>query len=717
MRKKAFAITFLFASIVSSLYSGLGIPSVEDLKTMNIVVDLKEPSFENGEMKTDQGGIIEADGIRLQARKIRYIKKKEGEVQISRVEAEGDLLFEYHGRVFVGDRISYDFISHTGEIINPRASIDSWFIGGERIVIHSDRSFTVYNTYITTCEHEHTGWQIQADEATVKNDNIARIKNVRFQFIKIPLLWIPRMSADLSESFDIPISYRISGGASAGLWLSMRYKLFATDATNVYAKFDIRTRKGVGGGIETEYEPDGSDTHLYTRNYIARDGSLLQRDQNTRYQLAGKFYTTIKDERYTFDGKWDKLSDKDMTSDYRDHGLRLDTAEKTEFNIRRRDEDSITWVSAKARVNSFQTVKQELPMLNGTIRPVNIANTGIINESSASLGLLDYQYAKELEGLNDFHSVRSEIKTEFYRPFHPTEGVNILPEVGGNLICYENSPFNRAETLFAGFVGGRAEADFFRTDRGKKKVITPYIAYRFRTSPTSNPNQHYIFDIDDGYARLHQATLGIEHQIFTKYDTRLFRSLTANLWTHYFIDTPVLEKAIPKTYGSIVWNPTESVTTTFESAWDHIHDEIGYFNARCSMTVTEDLAFSAEGRYRNKYEWRKSDRDNFMMESFFDQSTLVNTILSDRRTTVLLHGFYRLNPTFAFESEFRHGTARKGEPAYNEYECSLLGYLDCGWDMRLSYSQREYDHAFSFSIKLRPGAHEDSCEQIQNWLR
>ena len=79
-----------------------------------LMIDLKNPSFSQGIISTEEGGVISGQGLRIQGKKIQYINRLENGIRVQRIIAEGDLMLEYANRAFVGSKLDYDFTSQTG---------------------------------------------------------------------------------------------------------------------------------------------------------------------------------------------------------------------------------------------------------------------------------------------------------------------------------------------------------------------------------------------------------------------------------------------------------------------------------------------------------------------------------------------------------------------------------------------------------------------------
>jgi hypothetical protein len=95
-------------------------------------------------------------------------------------------------------------------------------------------------------------------------------------------------------------------------------------------------------------------------------------------------------------------------------------------------------------------------------------------------------------------------------------------------------------------------------------------------------------------------------------------------------------------------------------------------------------------------------RTSFSIPSAHRQAS--STPLSDRRDTLLLHIFCRLDPQWALEYRSRHGWNRKVQPYYTEFDVDLIGTLRSSWHIKLSYQHRENDHhRFAVNLQLAGG--------------
>lgn len=684
---------------------------VQEGFTEGITVDLREPLYEDGILSSDKGGVITAPHMRIQALHIRYTRKVIDAVPVLTIEAEGQLIVEFGEYLFIGKKLFYDFQKKEGIIYDGRTSVEPWFFGGEKIELRADGSYLIYNGYLTTSEKDQPEWGLYAGRVHVEEEHYLKAQQVQLRLQNYPILWVPSLTANLDSIFDSPIRYRFRWGGKQGPRLGLTYEVFSWERWKTFIRFDYRLTRGPGGGVETRYRSADHKTEFQSINYIARDSSLLDPHEKVRYRFEGMFKTLLDQDKLSVLMTYDKISDRDMPSSYYDRDFDFDPSERTQLLIRRQEENWIGNFYTRLRVNSFQTVKQELPTLAMSFKPIDSPKTGIIFENWANVSYLDFKYSKHLVNVHDYSSTRFEYRPTLYRPF-VYGPVTMTPEAGFVGIFYGSSPNRDSQWLSLGLAGCNVETQLYRYYGTFKHVINPYTSYRYYSSPTSSPHEHYIFDITDGWARLNQLTFGMRNSLFSKHGNCISRLFYADIYTHAFFDSPTMRRTFPKLYGKFVFSSLQTIRHTVQTAWDFEHGQLDHFNFRSEWTLSADFAVAAEYRHRSAYSWRKVDPDNFFLDNFRSEESLLHSALSDRRDTLLLHFFYRFHPNWACEFSSRQGWNRRREPSYLEYEIDLLTTIQTAWHLRLSFQHRENDNRVAMYINVglkRPD--ENCCER------
>lgn len=691
---------------------------VEDVFAQGIKADLRAPVYTDGVLKTEQGGVITGPDFRIQAQKIVYTRKMVEGSPVYTIEAEGDLLMEFGESVFIGDRLLYDFQEKSGIIYFGRTMVEPWFFGGDEIHFCQDGSYVLYNGFVTTSENSCMNWEISADCVKLNACKDVFAKNIKFRICRFPVLWIPSLKANLDEIFDSPVRYYFRWGGRQGPRAGLVYEFFTWNRIKTFLRFDYRLKRGPGGGFEMHYKSSDHKTTWDSINYIAMDSSIQHNtSEKYRYRFEGLLNTHLLNDKVFMQLSYDKLSDKDMASDYNDYSFDLDIAGRTQLLLRRQEDHWISNFLTRLRVNNFQTIKQELPTFETSWIPFNIANTGVIADPYFKVSYLDFEYANSLRHDHDYNSTRVEFTPRFYRLFRAGP-INVTPQAGVTNIFYGNSPSGNPRSLVLGLFGCEANTHLYRHYFRLKHTMTPYLNYQYYTYPTVSPNHHYIFDIEDGWYRLNMLRFGLQQSFYIKNNNNnITRLLYFDLHANAFFDTDTIPATVPKVYGKFIFNTTPKLRHTLETAWDFEKGKLDHFNFRNQWTLSADAALSFEYRHRDAYDWRKVDHDNFILDSFRSLSALRHSQLSDRRDTLLVHLFYRFHPNWAFELQSRQGWNRLTQPKYTEFEMDLLATLPSAWNVKFSYQHKENDDrlAIYFSLgKKRPN--EKDCRPIIPFL-
>lgn len=658
--------------------------------TEGIIVDLREPTYADGVVTTDKGGVITGPHLRIQAIHLSYSRKSSDDVSASSIEASGDLIVEFGEYVFVGEKLIYDFQEKRGIIYNGRTAVGPWYFGGEQLELRPDGSYVLYNGYATTSEKDIPDWGVYSGAVVVESDRYLKATQLQVKILNFPILWVPSLRANLDSIFDTPIRYRVRCGGNQGPRFGITYEIFSWERWKTFVRFDYRLTRGPGGGLETRYRSLDRKTEFQSISYLAKDSAVITPHEKSRYRFEGIFRKAMDDNKTKVLFSYDKISDRDMPGSYYDNDFAYTTSERTQLLIRREEENWIGNFYTRVRVNSFQTVKQELPTLEMNFKPYEFKHTGLIIDQQANASYLNFEYSKNLEHVHGYASSRFEYRPSLYRPFAFGQFFTLTPEIGGVAILYGNSPEKDPEYLGLGIAGFDLKSQLYRFYGSLKHVIEPYTNYRYYSSPTSSPHQHYIFDISDGWTRLNYLTFGVRNAFFAKKcDSCVSRVVSADLYSYAYFDQHKMRQTIPRVYGDFVFVTSPTLRYTLDMAWDLEHDKMYYYNFRTDWTYSADFALAAEYRHRDSYSWRKVDPDNFFLDLFHSEKRLHHSSLSDRRDTVLLHLFYRFHPNWALEASTRQGWNRKREPSYVEYELNLLTTIQSAWNIRFALEHRE----------------------------
>ena len=663
-----------------------------------VTIDLKDPSYADGLFRTTEGGVVSTEGVRIQAKTIVY-ERQTGEREVSRVTAEGQLLLLYGDKQFIGRRLEYDFIEKSGVLYNGRAAAGIWIVGGERIELRPDGSYQVLCGFLTTCEESPRDWEIRCRRMDIYSGEKVYAKHVEFRAGSMPFFYVPSYTANLARTVDIPIETKVSVGGTPGTRASFRYRAWDWNDFQCYLRLDLLLRRGLGGGVDTDWKsPSGLGT-LSTRNYMAHDLSIEDPTLRMRYRFNGLYKHQFPHHNVRLHGIYDKVSDNEVPTDYSNHSFDLPTARLTYFSAVKEEENWIGRVTSRVRINSFQTVNQELPSADVLIRPLSLA--GVISETRVQGAYLDYVMGNQISTRVDYHSGRLCAQQALYAPL-AWRGMVLTPRAGVTAIGYSNSPASASPTDLLLMAGGELQTSFHKVYGQKKHIVKPYADYAFVSNPSSRFLDHYIFSIQDGFANISMLRFGLQNQLFTQSEEGRLRPLVdLDLYANAFFQMGGIGRAIPKYYAHVTAYPLPTVSFYLHTAWNDEYRVIDHSKVGFGWTLSETLAFNVDYLSRSRFDWRKADTQNFVVDLLRSQEELLASPLSDRRDTLLFRGFCRLTPTWACELRTRNGWRREDQPNYFEFKINLLGRLSCQWKVKLSFEHHvDGDNRFSLGVHL-----------------
>jgi hypothetical protein len=622
--------------------------------------------------------------------------------------AEGHLFFVYKGRAYTGDRVEIDADQHTVVIYNGCTTMDPWFVGGRIIELNPDGSGMIHDGYMTTSENEKSDWTIRSREVTLSKGSSIKAKNVSFYFMHLPILWLPYFASDLKYTHKAPFKYRFRWGGKLGPRVGLSYELFRTKNFKTELLFDILIKRGLGGGIATSYESPDDKEKLVTYNYIAHDLRSKEEHQWLRYRFQGKYSNLYFHDQVRLQLTYDKLSDLDMRGDYVNPVLDAGRIEPAQALFTHRNDHWVSSLNTKIRLNTFQTVKKEIPLFDFNAKPILLGSSGIILNNRFNAGYLDYQYANQTPNVRDFHSSRIELSQLLYRNFLFGH-ISMTPYAGYSVISYNNSPQNDSKLLVVGKFGIETHSRFVRPLQSGSVAVEPYVKYEYLTTPTVQPHEHYLFDMEDGWHRLNSVRFGLRNFLMHRETNGFLDQYSVDLYARAFFDTPTMARTIPRIYAEAAWKPTSLTRYSTNIAWDVQRKNLDHINLKADITLTEYAAFSVEYRHRNAFSWRKVDLQNFIIDSFRPEWELRNSDMSDRRDTILAHIFCRLTPSLALDFQTQHGFHRRGERHYNVYQLDVITLIRGAVTLKLSlqYRGKEFRRSIecSFGVdKPRQGA-------------
>jgi len=670
----------------------------EEILNEELTVDLKNPLFEEGLLKTSEGGVIAGKNLRVQAQNITYKSTIDDGIAKRVVEASGDLFVVFKDKPFVAEGLRYDFVSGKGVLYNARTYVDFWYLGGKQIILHPDGSFEAEEAFITTSSNKNSSWELRSSSMLVNKKRTLSAANLSLRFFKIPIFWMPAFKASFRHLKDPLVKYKLTWDKGLGPRATVRYQFVSSEHLDLFLRADYRLKYGLGGAVESIYKDPKEKTQFLTRSYYAYDKTVDIEKSPHRYRFQGLFKKVDEDERSIFYLSYDKLSDQDMISDFKSDDFVINTEKRSYLFIGRQESDALFRFSLQPRLNTFQSLNEELPKVLLNLRSQDLGHSGLIANSDSAVAYLHYKYANGLHPyFLPYHAYRMQTLNQLYRPFS-LKGFTVTPKVGVLGIFYNNGPFHHDVSQLSYNYGLSTQLRIAAYSPSFSHVLEPYLDYEGFSKPWVNNDSHYYFYLDDGVSKLNVIRSGLRQNIQT---SGYLSSVTADLYVLSFCKGMNYPQAIAK-YGANLELFFRSFYLKGYVLYNVGAQHLDYVNIATAITFTEEFALGLEYRNRGRFAWRKSDYDNYFLDVARPDSELVQSPISDKRQTVLGKLKLRLSPRVATEIGGHYGFGRSTEPSYKGTNVDLIFNIGGSWNLKLGYQHSPDTDRFTTNFYISP---------------
>ncbi|MCH9633828.1 MAG: hypothetical protein S4CHLAM7_05620 [Chlamydiae bacterium] len=662
---RCFCFAFLLILLPLSLFAE---------ESSDVHVDLQSPMYEDGVLTTDNGGVIEGPNIRIQAKKITYVKRDDQWT----VRAQEDLIVHYQGYCFTGNEAEYDFLNKKGLIDEGRTQIGSWYLGGHTIFLEPRGNYRFKGLYLTTCEREKSLWQLHVQEGTIEEGNLLKAKNLQVKVFQLPIFWFPYFWANLSTLQDLIAKYEFITGGTTGERLGMRYQIYSWRNTRVFLQADYWFTRGPTTSLQFDYENAKNFTTFKGNNFIAFDYHGAHPYGIFRNRFVGEFQAKLFDQ-LEIEGAYDKLSDSNVLETYFNRDYFLQIERRTRLQMRLQKDQWIGFLRTEARINPFDVVSQELPYFQFDLKPFTLFSTPLVADLSFNAGYLDYVYGNIIvNSPHNFRSPRVEIYPRLYLPFH-LGPISITPRAEYIGIGYGQSLVGHAVWSSLGELGALANISASKKiSPSLKHIVEPYTEYTYYSKPTIPFENHYLFNFRDSYVKINQLKWGLRNSLYYKLSEQIYTPLFLDIYTYGFFNNTTIGAFVPKLYLELS-SKWPSLYVEMWGGYNFQHNVIDSANAKLAYTFNEDLACSFSFRHRSRYDYKKADHDNYFLDVFRSQADLLASPLSDRRDIFLTSVYWKPLKKLILEFKSRTGWHRVEAPFYNELFFTVTVLLPCNW--------------------------------------
>ena len=666
-----------------------------------VVIELKDPIVTKNCVYCEQGGVLNTEDLRIQAKNISYFTNEAGE---KIVKASGDLFIIYRKKYFLADSMTFNLNQQQGVLQNANGFAEGVFFGGKEIALHEDGTLDADTAYVTTSDSTDPEWSVQAKTIHMDEKYQINAKKVSVNVAKYPILDLNHYSMGVNSRFkkkEARIKSRVLWEKGQGPMLFTRLAAIDTEQLKLFLRGEYRMIRGGGGAMELDYATEDKKQSLQLRNFYAYDSFSNDKNPNklkSRYRLQGIYKGKSLNDQIELFARWDALSDKNMRSDFPTQLFELSTLERTEGYIKAYYDSAYSSLYTRPRINQFRGFKQELPTLTVAVKPLYLGNTQAVLENYLRFGYLEYSYADNLEHLvPSFRSGRLETRQSLYRSFQ-WGPITFFPKADFKGIFYSNNP--KGQTIGQALVhyNFNTFASFEKPFENYLHLVEPYANFSGYTEPTASNEEVYIFSIQDGYHHLSELKIGIKNQLSTLKEFTPLPTLTNDLYAYNFFHTQAFNQIFPKIGMNTCANFSKMTLATFVG-WNFQDNLLDFANLKLGCTLNDYFAFTAEIRHRGDYYWRKNNYTNNLLDVSRSRASLENSPLSDHRTTFRCKWQLQIAPLWTLRI-LNHVGWRPNKPFYHESKIELQTLISNTARLNFSYTRTVRTNQFTLGINL-----------------
>ncbi|MEM9284094.1 MAG: LptA/OstA family protein [Verrucomicrobiota bacterium] len=584
---------------------------------------------------------------------------------------------------------------------------------------------TLLNSTFTTHDSANPDFRVQVDKLEIYPDDKLVMRGARVHLGKVPVFYFPFYVQPLDE--DLGYYFTPGWNSPWGAFLLNQYGFMVGDNVLAKAKLDIRSERGIAGGVEFRAQKFRSNPNIGRLNlYYANDTDPTVRftgqvradpPDADRYRLNFQhriYFPGDDDETFYLDFDINKLSDAFIYEDFFPSEFRIDPKPDNLINLTKlfeQGEISLLW---RGQLNEFFQTDTRSPEFSIDFIRTPIGDTGFYYNGMTTFGVIDEELddASILAGMMEPSGYnRFQTYHEFLFPTQLAGFLNVVPRGGvgyANYSDFEIPGFRNFDstTLHAGL-----DLSFKLSKRsphvvnralgldGLLHVVQPYLNYSYvstdevsgrftpidRLTPSTRLRQIDLplYPSVDDLRNWQIVRAGISQSWLTRRNGATYEWLRLNNYLDFYLNDPEFDRNVSNFFTEVSWHPLPWLYAS-STAQLPLTSNVNSFSE-----VTTSLGFMPS-------DWFHVEFSHYYLNDhpFFADSSLysVNT-------------YTRLNDNWGFGTSHRF-EADDGTLEYQQYSI----HRDWGaWTATLGgivrdnrTGENEYGVLFSLTLKAFP---------------
>ncbi len=383
--------------LLACLVGGLAVTS--GLAQFGSFTDVPVEIKADGETRFVEGVAVAENNVQIhfQGTDI-YCDYAEYDPETREVLLVGNIRLYNDGRVFNGQRAVYNLESRQVKGLD--------FEGGDQIIKFRTlsmraptlREFRIRSLELTTSDNSMPDYRIRAKSARIYPDDRVILSNATLYVGQTPVFWMPYLYAPLGqEAWQVQPGFNSTWGA----FVLLGYRIPITSKTDALARFDYRSERGVGVGIElnSTYGPQDKSNGRF-RAYYADDqdprsnNTAFVRNQppvSERWVVSFQNRLVVTDDVYATTDI-NSLSDQYFLQDYFPSEYVIDPQPDNNVSLNWLTENMQFNLLARWQMNTWQEVTGRVPEFSWNIKQTPLFGLPVFYDGVTRAGYLQRQY-------------------------------------------------------------------------------------------------------------------------------------------------------------------------------------------------------------------------------------------------------------------------------------------------------------------------------------
>jgi LPS-assembly protein len=255
------------------------------------------------------------------------------------------------------------------------------------------------NVSVTSHDVQDPNYRVSAKELTVYPEDKAILKDVKLYAGKTPFLWLPKLTKSLNEDAN----WRMGPGYQSRWGAFMLTQLAVVHGDHTYAKykFDLRSKRGVGAGVDfislrhSANRQNFGTLKIYGVNDTApgtnATTAIRYAVPKDRYRInfQHRIYLTGPDvSTWYLDFDINKISDIHFYEDFFFNDYRTNREPDNQISLIHTNEAYVATLMAKFKLNNFYRTTTRLPELSIDFTRRPLWNSGIYHQGTITAGII-----------------------------------------------------------------------------------------------------------------------------------------------------------------------------------------------------------------------------------------------------------------------------------------------------------------------------------------